>query len=109
MQIWGKAQLYATALTFANALYICRKELGKKEALNSLRNLFAKLNVSPLGQTEYDAAMLLPFKDVEDNLQYCSAVSAGCDFLVTRNVKDFPDNEQIAVMAPQGFLDTFMV
>lgn len=108
LQIWGKAELYTTALTFANVLYVCRKALGKQKSINQLKTFFKRLHVAPLGQPEYDAAMLMDMKDIEDNLQYCSAVSAGCDVLVTRNIKDFPSEGAVRVMLPHDFLDSLV-
>lgn len=106
LQIFGKAELYATALTFANALYICRKLIGKEESIEKLSNVFEKIHVSPLGQKEYNAAMQMSHKDIEDNFQFCSAVSANCDVIVTRNIKDFPSHEKIKVMLPSDFLNS---
>lgn len=106
LQIWGKAELYATTLTFANAFYVLRKRIGKTSSIEKLRVVFDRLHVSPLGQSEYDAAMLMKPKDIEDNFQYCSALSSGCDVLVTRNVKDFPADGKIAVMSPNDFLNS---
>lgn len=105
LQILGEAELYATALTFANALYICRKLIGKEESIEKLSKVFEKLHVSPLGQEEYNAAMKMSHKDIEDNFQYCSAISAGCDVIVTRNIKDFPSDGKINVMLPKDFLN----
>ena len=92
----GAIALYATALSFVNALYIGRKELGKSEALKKLKLFHDFLNTAPMDD-----------KDFEDNLQYCSACSAGCNVIVTRNVKDFPKDGEVRVMVPSEFLDAF--
>jgi hypothetical protein len=39
-------------------------------------------------------------------MQYFSAVSEGCDVIITRNKKDFLESK-IPVMEPQEFLDSF--
>ena len=46
------------------------------------------------------------FKDFEDAMQYNSALSEGCDVIITRNKKDFTEST-IPVMEPQEFLDMF--
>jgi len=46
------------------------------------------------------------FKDFEDAMQYYSALSEGCDVIITRNKKDFTEST-IPVMEPQEFLDMF--
>lgn len=37
----------------------------------------------------------------EDNLQYRSALSAGCEVIVTRNVSDFPKDGEIRTLENQ--------
>ena len=44
-----------------------------------------------------DAAHNVVFKDFEDNLQNCCAVSAGCDYIVTVNTKDYEHSHVKAV------------
>lgn len=43
------------------------------------------------------------FKDKEDALQYYTALMNGCDFLITRNKKDFKFAEGIPVLTPKEF------
>lgn len=104
----GDVEMYATVLTFANALYVCRPIVGKSNAIVKLKEMFCYLHIAPLGQEEYEAATLMSPKDMEDDFQYCAAVSAGCEVLVTRNVKDFPQNAKIAIMKPRDFLDSLV-
>uniref|UniRef100_UPI004029D6CC type II toxin-antitoxin system VapC family toxin n=1 Tax=Prevotella sp. TaxID=59823 RepID=UPI004029D6CC len=103
----GAIALYATALSFVNALYIGRKELGKSEALKKLQLFHDFLNTAPMDEEELARAFMMDDKDFEDNLQYCSACSAGCNVIVTRNVKDFPKDGEVRVMMPSEFLDAF--
>lgn len=103
----GEIELYATVLTFANVLYVCRPIIGKSQAIGKLKKMFDYIRIAPLGQEEYDASTLMSPKDMEDNFQYCAAISAGCDVIVTRNVKDFPKSKKIDVMLPLDFLDSF--
>lgn len=101
-------ELYATALSFVNALYVSRKELGKDLALQKLKDFHDILRTAPMDDGELDKALLMGDKDFEDNLQYCSAVSAGCEVIVTRNIKDFPADDKIRVMLPGDFLDSLV-
>ena len=39
------------------------------------------------------------FRDFEDNLQECCAVSAGADYIVTVNVKDY-ENSRVKAVTP---------
>lgn len=101
-------ELYATALTFANALYVSRKELGKETALQKLKDFHDILKTDPMDDNELSKALLMDDKDFEDNLQYCSAVSAGCEVIVTRNIKDFPVDGAVKAMLPGDFLDSLV-
>ena len=47
-------------------------------------------------------------KDMEDNLQDRYVVSAGCEVIVTRNVKDFPADGEVRAMLPGDFLDSLV-
>ncbi len=53
------------------------------------------------------SALKSSFKDFEDAMQYFSAVSEGCDVIITRNKKDFLESK-IQVLEPQEFLDEFL-
>lgn len=97
-------ELYATALTFANALYVSRKELGKETALQKLKDFHDILKTDPMDDNELSKALLMDDKDFEGNLQYCSAVSAGCE----RNIKDFPVDGEVKAMLPGDFLDSLV-
>lgn len=44
------------------------------------------------------------FRDFEDNLQDCCAVSAGCDYIVTVNVKDY-EHSRIKAITPMELVE----
>ena len=44
-----------------------------------------------------EAVNNVEFRDFEDNLQECCAVSAGCDYIVTVNIKDYEHSRVPAV------------
>lgn len=104
----GGFELYASSLSFVNTLYISRKDVGKEEAFKKLKLLHKVLKASPMDQDELDAAIAMDNKDFEDNLQYCSAVAAGCEVIVTRNVKDFPADGEVKAMLPGDYLDSLV-
>ncbi len=39
-------------------------------------------------------------KDLEDLIQYYSALERDIDFIVTRNIKDFPNTDEIIIIKP---------
>lgn len=103
----GTVNLFATSLSFINGIYVSRKAIGKEEAIKKVRLLRSFINVSPISSLEFDNALDLGIKDIEDALQYCSAISSKCEVIVTRNKKDFPDNNNITIVTPQEFFDTY--
>ena len=46
------------------------------------------------------------FSDLEDSVQHQCAISSQCDVLITFNVKDFKNVNDIKVMTPEEFLQS---
>ncbi len=40
-------------------------------------------------------------KDLEDLIQYNSAIEEGMEFIVTRNIKDFPRTDELIIIKPE--------
>lgn len=91
-----KAKGYVSALTFANLVYIMRKELGPKKIEETLKALslifeFADFNVSDLTH-----AAELEWDDFEDAVQSVTAERVHADYIITRNVRDFAKSKVVA-------------
>ncbi len=99
-----KAEGYFSALTFANLVYILRKELTPP----AIKELYAKLQrifqVADLTHPILSQAASMCWKDYEDAVQSAIAESIEADFIVTRNKKDFLSSSVIAV-TPKEFLE----
>jgi len=65
-----------------------------------LRVLFDVLSVS---ETEIDKALYSNFNDFEDAVQHYCALKNNCDYIITRDSKDFK-NSEIPVMTVIEFL-----
>ena len=85
----GKVELYATALTFTNALYVLRKSLGTEEATRYLKQLNEIVRIAPATQREVEQAFDSENPDFEDALQYFAAAAIKADVIITRNSKHF--------------------
>lgn len=101
-----KIELYATALTMANCIYILRKPLGYDGAVACINTLKEYIHISPLTQSEFDKAFSESSQDVEDLLQYYSAKAADCDVVITRNGKHFPSTG-LPILTPTDFLERY--
>ena len=91
-----KAKGYVSALTFANLVYIMRKEFDPKKIEETLKALslifeFADFNVSDLTH-----AAELEWDDFEDAVQSVTAERVHADYIITRNVRDFAKSKVVA-------------
>lgn len=98
-----KAKGYVSALTFANLVYIMRKELNPKkieEILDVLSLIFefADFNVSDLAH-----AAELEWDDFEDAVQSVTADRVHADYIITRNVRDFA-RSKVAAFTPSELI-----
>ena len=109
-KIWELADknsidLFATALSYANAAYIMRHlPLGERYA--RLLALTQGVVIIPLTESHIFEAIAQPTNDFEDMLQYQCARTAGCDVIVSNNTKDFKTFSALPVMTSREFLTT---
>jgi predicted nucleic acid-binding protein len=71
--------------------YLLSKELGRRTALDAVRQLLALFAVAPIDARTLSLALDLPFHDFEDAVLHEAARLAGADRIVTRNRDDFRD------------------
>lgn len=88
----------------ATDLYYClRKAAGDEAARKALRGLFALCELYPTSPKACINALELPIGDYEDAVQIETARENSCDFIVTRNLRDFEDSS-VPYIDPKGFL-----
>lgn len=91
-----KAEGYVSALTFANLVYVMRKQLDPEriaEVLNQLSLIFSFTKFTPADLTR---AAELQWDDFEDAVQSVTAERVHADYIITRNVRDFAKSKVIA-------------
>lgn len=89
MAVDDRIELFISDLSIANIKYITRKEIPTDNFYDLIQTFRPIFNIVPLGADVVDRAISLKANDFEDALQYFSAVQAGADCLITRNIKDF--------------------
>lgn len=92
-----RAKGYVSALTFANLVYIMRKELAPKkieEIFQALSLIFEFVDFSVL---DLSHAAELNWYDFEDAVQSVTAERIHADYIITRNVRDFTKSKVTAV------------
>ena len=98
-----RADGYVSALTFANLVYIMRKEMTPKkieEILHSLSLIFEFTEVSP---SDLMRAAQLSWNDFEDAIQSITAERIHADYIITRNVRDFAKS-RITALTPSELI-----
>lgn len=100
----GILHLCTSVLSMVNIAYVYRKTVGNNTAVANLQYLNALLEVLPMDEAMLQEAIISKGKDFEDNLQFSCAKAAHCDYLITRNTRDFPAGKSsIRVCSPAGF------
>ena len=92
----GKAKGYVSALTFANLVYIMRKQLDPEAIEDVLHKLNLIFDFTDFSVSDLTRAAELNWKDFEDAVQSVTAERVHADYIVTRNVRDFSRSKVIA-------------
>ena len=104
--IKGEVELHTTPLAYATCVFIARKVLGYEGVVKAMQILDNYLKVTPMDGAQCHNALFSAMPDFEDMLQFESAYAAGCDVIVTRNKKHFPQ-EAIQVLDSSEFFDSY--
>ncbi|MCJ7472844.1 MAG: PIN domain-containing protein [Actinobacteria bacterium] len=109
-RIWTLAkeqsfQGYISAITVNNFYYIVKKLKNSIIAGNFVDEILDDFKVVPLTKDILRQSRTIPEKDYEDSIQYFSAINTGCQFLITRNRKDFI-SKGLKIVSPADFLKT---
>lgn len=91
-----KAKGYVSALTFANLVYIMRKELEPKKIEETLQALSLIFEFVDFSASDLSRAAELNWDDFEDAVQSVTADRVHADYIITRNVRDFTKSKVIA-------------
>ena len=92
----GQAKGYVSALTFANLVYIMRRQLDPEKIAEVFRQLSLIFEFADFSTTDLSRATALNWKDFEDAVQSVTAERVHADYIVTRNVRDFAQSKVIA-------------
>ena len=92
---------YVSTLTFANLVYIMRKQLAPEK----IEDVFHKLNLifefADFSVSDLTHAADLNWKDFEDAVQSVIAERIHADYIITRNVRDFSKSRVMAFTPPE--------
>ena len=92
---------YVSTLTFANLVYIMRKQLDPEK----IEDVFHKLNLifefADFSVSDLTHAADLNWNDFEDAVQSVTAERVHADYIITRNVRDFSKSRVMAFTPPE--------
>jgi predicted nucleic acid-binding protein len=94
---------YISALTFADLVYVLRKELDPQKIENVLNSLKLIFTFTELNEKDLSDAAALKWNDYEDAIQSVTASRIKADCIITRNVKDFK-NSSVTAFTPSEIL-----
>ncbi len=100
---YKKVELVTSPLTVATVNYLLTKYENARSAKEKIGKFLSLCQVCTMDEQTVEKAMHLEFSDFEDGLQYISALSANCNILITRNIKDYK-KAAIPVMTAEEYL-----
>ena len=94
---------YVTALSFANLVYVMRKELDAERIRDVYKKMELIFRFTELSTADLTKAIDMGWDDYEDSLQCAAAERVKADYIITRNVKDFR-NSNVLALTPAEYL-----
>ena len=77
------------ATTITTLAYLAGKTAGRPGAVTQIRQLLTLFEVAPVTRAVLDGALASKMTDFEDAVQAESALQAGAEAIITRNLRDF--------------------
>ena len=107
----GRIEVCLSTLSMANIAYVLRKTVPNSLIVPTLKQISSLVTIVPMDDTQLQEALLLDGPDVEDLFQAVCAKYAGCDILLTHNIRDYRigkglhESYQLPVIqTPESFL-----
>lgn len=100
--------VFTSPVCLAIAFYFAEKKFKSKLAKEKIRLLADHISIADVNEAVVSSALSNnKIKDVEDGLEYYSALASKCDCIVTEDVKDFYFSE-IEVISGENFCLRYM-
>jgi len=100
----GRIQGWITSVSIVNATYVMRKVMAPDAIGAYMLKILNTIEMSPLGPSEMKAAMASGWRDLEDAVQFQSALAVGSVEAIVTNDPDFKQQKLIPVLSPKQFL-----
>ena len=86
-----------STLSFANLVYVMRKELSAEQIEETLRALALIFEFVELSISDLNHAAKMKWDDFEDAIQSATAERKHADYIITRNIRDFKKSSVMAL------------
>ncbi len=94
---------FVCATTMTTIYYLVKKVVDSDAANRHTASLMSIFEIAPVNRVVLENALKLNFTDFEDAVLYESALHAGVEYILTRNISDFKSS-QIPVFEPIEFI-----
>ena len=94
---------YIAPITINNIYTICRKAKQIKAIKEFLFDISTFFTIAAMNSESIKKANNLSINDYEDALQYTMAMQNSCEYLITRNAKDYKNLHEIKIVTPEAF------
>ena len=100
----NKCTIVVASMSFSTTAYLLERKLTYEELSLTLRQFASIVEIASVDEhvVRKSLSTTSHFRDIEDAMQHYAAIQADCDFIITRNVKDFALSD-IPVYAPDDF------
>lgn len=96
-------ELMCCSLSFSTAVYLMQRfKYSRKEIVSKLSIVKSICTITTVNGAVVDRMLQSDFDDLEDAIQYYSALAYGAEVIVTRNTKDYSE-ARIPVVSPHDF------
>lgn len=102
-----KVEAFTTPVVLSNLFYILGKYRNQEIARTNLRKLRTLIAIISVDSRIVDLALNSSFKDFEDAIQYYAAKLNNLEFIITRNIKDFPVMD-ISIITAEDFIRRYI-
>lgn len=83
-----ESEVFMSVLSIHITYYVCKIK-PNSEVDTKVKELISVINLIPLNEVIINRSLYSFATDFEDTIQYYSALSANCDYILTRDKKDF--------------------
>ena len=105
---YNNIKMYTSPLCLAIAFYFSEKKSGRTQAKHKINILSENIEFTNLNhKTVKDTLKNKKVNDVEDGLEYYSAIDSGCKCIITEDKKDFYFSE-IEVLNSKEYFEKYL-